>query len=379
MPPAIHVCLISVQPIPNLLPLLLEKPAKALFLVSPEMKAQAERLKKIVRPRGIAVEIREIVSAYDYESALQKFEHVAKEYPEAILNVTGGTKIVALAAFQAFYFNSRRIIYLDTFNNQLLQLAPETVSFPVQDNLVKVHDYLVAYGMNPLPDTISVEEKRRPDLQELAELLINDETLLSRLNTAIDRCGNNKSSSINLDLNGLGDKAELLAGMLVQSGVVDWTSSSNLHIPTADKIFFCNGGWLEEYVYWMVKELSLKGLDLAMNVRVEWDGKGRQQTENEFDVLFTHDNRLHLISCKTSNPERQTATGSRATEALNELDTLADRAGGLFGRAMLVSARKLSNFDRERAKKMKICLVDGVEVLRLKAHLQTWLHPAKSS
>jgi len=375
--PVTHVCLISKQPIPNLLPLLLEKPAKALFLVSPEMKVQAERLKKIVRPRGIAVEIREFASAYDYESALQIFEQIAKEDPAAILNVTGGTKIVALAAFYVFYCNSRRIIYLDTFNNQLLQLAPETTSVPVQENLVKVHDYLVAYGMNPLPATISAEEKRRPSLQELAELLINDDTLLSRLNTAIDRCGGNKSSSINLDLNGLGGKAEILAGMLVQFGVVDWTSSSNLHIPTADNIFFCNGGWLEEYVYWMVQELSIKGLDLAMNVRVEWDGKGKQQTENEFDVLFTHDNRLQLISCKTSNPERQTATGSRATEALNELDTLADRAGGLFGRAMLVSARKLSKFDRERAKKMKICLVDGVEVLRLKAHLQTWLHPAK--
>ncbi len=377
--PVSHVCLVSSQPIPNLLPILLEKPTKALFLVSPEMKVQAERLKKIVRPRGIAVEIREIFSAYDYESALQIFEQIVKENSGAVLNVTGGTKIIALAAFQAFYFNNRRIIYLDTSNNQLLQLAPETTSIPLHENLVKVHDYLIAYGMNPISATVSAEEKRRSGLHELTELLINEVPLLSRLNSSIDRCGGSKSSSINLVLNGLGDRAEILAGMLVQSEVAEWTSSSKLHIPSADKIFFCNGGWLEEYVYWMVKELSIKGLDLAMNVRVEWDVKGKQQTENEFDVLFTHNNRLHLISCKTSNPERQTATGSRATEALNELDTLADRAGGLFGRAMLVSAHKLSAFDQERAKKMKICLVDGVEVLRLKTHLQTWLHSPKTN
>jgi hypothetical protein len=377
MPPATHVCLISAQPIPNLLPLLLEKPAKTLFFVSPEMKVQAERLKKLIRPRGIAVEIREIASAFDYETALRIFEQVAKDDPDAVLNVTGGTKIVALAAFQAFWSNSRRIIYLDTSNNQLLQIVPESTSVPVQENLVKVGDYLVAHGMNPLNLAISAEEKRRPGLQELVELLINDETLLSRLNSSIDRCGSNKSSSINLDLNGLGDKAEMLAGMLAQSGVVDWTSSSNLHIPSADKIFFCNGGWLEEYVYWMVKELSLKGLDLAMNVRVEWDGKGKQITENEFDILFTHGNRLHLISCKASRPERETTSGTKATEALNELDTLADRAGGLFGRTMLVSARKLRKEDRERAKKMSIELVDGTEVLHLQNHLRAWLVPHK--
>ncbi|MFH1019535.1 MAG: hypothetical protein V1782_02820 [Pseudomonadota bacterium] len=33
-PTKVHVCLISDQPIPNLLPLMLEKPAKAVFLVT---------------------------------------------------------------------------------------------------------------------------------------------------------------------------------------------------------------------------------------------------------------------------------------------------------------------------------------------------------
>ena len=209
-------------------------------------------------------------------------------------------------------------------------------------------------------------------------MLVKNEDLLSRLNAAIGRQGK-KPQYINISLNELGEGAEKLGEILEGCSVATKTGSAGLNIPSHDKIFFCQGGWLEEYVYWMVKELSLNGLDLAMNVRVEWDGKGRRPTENEFDVLFTHSNRLHLISCKASNPERETATGSRATEALNELDTLADRAGGLFGRAMLVSARRLSDFDRERSKKMKINLVDGPEVLRLKEHLQAWLFPGKTT
>lgn len=40
-PEHVHICLISDQPIANLLPLLLEKPRQAIFLVSPKMTAQA--------------------------------------------------------------------------------------------------------------------------------------------------------------------------------------------------------------------------------------------------------------------------------------------------------------------------------------------------
>jgi len=377
----IHVCLISDQPIPNLLPLLFEKPERAIFLVSPQKRDQAERLKNIVRPRNIKVEIKELASAYDFEAIQQVCSHFASENPDdhITLNVTGGTKITALAAFQAFYFNNQRIIYLDTTNQQLLQLAPEVTAVPMQDNLIKVHDYLLAYGMNPLPANSSAIGQRRPELNNLAELFINDTNLLSRFNIAIDRaCGGKNPSSLNIDLNGAGEGSDKLAAALAQTGASDWTTSTNLHIPTPEDIFFCNGGWLEEFTYWAIRNLSIKHLDAAINIRVQWDGKGNQITENEFDILFTHDNRLHLISCKASNPGRETTSGTKATEALNELDTLADRAGGLFGRAMLVSARKLRKEDRERAKKMRIELVDGTELLRLQHHLRAWLAPRKA-
>ncbi len=368
-----HVCLISDQPIPNLVPLLLEKPVKALLLVSPEMKAQADRLKNIVQPRGIEVEMREIASAYDFGAMQQTCEEIIKNCPhtELTLNVTGGTKIAALAAFQSFYFNNRRIVYLDTFHGKLVQLAPINDFIPVRDNFVKVRDCLLAYGMNPLSGK-NPPPVRRPGLHDLARLLTADSPLLGRLNNAIARCGKNPAYAT-LHVNDLGPGADDLVSLLEVCGVAGRVSSTGLNMPSREKIFFCHGGWLEEYVYWSVKDLGLRGLDLAMNVEVEWDGKGRQPTKNEFDVLFTHANRLHLISCKASNPERETQSGSRATEALNELDTLADRAGGLFGRAMLVSARRLSDYDRERAEKMRIRLVEAEAVLHLRDELRRWI------
>lgn len=373
----IHVCLISDQPIPNLLPPLLEKPDQAVFLVSPEMWERAERLQKILERRGIAVQPARVASAYDFEAMREACAKIIRDNridTELTLNVTGGTKIAALAAFQTFLANHTRIIYLDTANNRLLQLAPKTAAVPVRENLVKINDCLAAYGMNPLPGPASGQMKRRPGLNQLAALLAGDETLLSGFNGAIARQGG-KPRFVNCSLNALGEKGEQLAVLLEQCGAARRTGAANLNIPSPDRIFFCHGGWLEEYVYWCVKDLGLQGLDLAMNVEVEWGGKGRRPTKNEFDVLFTHANRLHLISCKASNP-RQTASGNRATEALNELDALSDRAGGLFGRAMLVSARRLSGFDRERARKMKIRLVEAEELIKLADHLRDWLGPA---
>ncbi len=371
-PVIVHVCLISGQPIPNFLPLLLEKPQNTIFIVSPEMRIQAERLEKVVRSHNIEVEICPIESAFDYDEVLAFCEHLLASggNRHISLNVTGGTKIAALAAYQAFFFaGNNRIFYCDTEHDRLLQMSPESSERKLSTNLITVRDYLSCYGLPQIgggtPPTGS--SKRQPHLSALATLLVQNENLLSRLNSAIESCGNKQYANISMNL--LGEGAEKLAVIFEQCGVAKRTGGNNLNISSKESLFFCKGGWLEEFVYWTIKKSAANDIDLSMNVKVAWDETGKETTENEFDVLFTHRNRLHLISCKASNPERQTASGTRATEALNELDSLIDRAGGLFGRPMMVSARCLSEFDRSRAAKMGIHLVDGQEVLRLDSHL----------
>lgn len=376
---SVHICLISQQPMANLIPLLHEKPTTAIFLVSPEMTEVARRIRDVLRRHGIKVEMYSVASAFKYDLILKACEQLTKEHTQAslTLNVTGGTKIAALAAFQACYFadhSNIRIIYCDTEHDHLLQLTPESTTDMLKPNLVPIRDYLACYGLqtnsdgSPPPDS----EARRSHLHDLATLLVRNEGLLSKLNSA---CSNlpSHASFANIDINRLGSGAEQLSPLLEKCQVARHTGSNNLNINNQDSIFFCNGGWLEEYAFWTVQGLSVKGMKPAMNVTVTWDTPGKKTTKNEFDVLFTHRNRLHLISCKAANPERETSSGTRATEALNELDTLIDRAGGIFGKPMLLSARRLSDFDRIRAKEMKILLVDGQEVLNLAQHLRSWL------
>ena len=70
---------------------------------------------RIFRDRGLRVFVHDI-PPYDLEGALSVCRGVLETYGAdgaVTLNVTGGTKVAALAAYQQFFFDSRRIIYDD--------------------------------------------------------------------------------------------------------------------------------------------------------------------------------------------------------------------------------------------------------------------------
>jgi len=370
-----HVCLISKQPMPNLIPLLHEKPERAFFLISDEMKEEGDRLAGILQPRGMKIETYRI-APYDFGGVAKICDGLIADTPGPIvLNVTGGTKISALATFQSFYFakDTPRIIYLHTAEDSLLQLAPE-VSTKKIANLISVKDYLASYGLSmtnkgALPVNAS---KRIVYLKELCNLLVRNESLQGRLNGVLSQYGGSHIEYANIPINSLGEMAEELIACLEKCGVAAQAGSGLLNIPSPDKLFFCHGGWLEEYVYQTVRQLQVKGLKPLINVEVSWDGSGHKPTTNEFDVLFTNRNRLHVISCKTSKLDKQASRSAKGKEALYELDSLSDAAGGLFGRAMLCSAMRLGPHSRKRAEMLNIKVADSVDLLNLPEILRKW-------
>ncbi|MFO7761028.1 MAG: DUF1887 family CARF protein [Desulfobia sp.] len=375
----VQVCLISAQPIPNLVPLIFDQPEEAVFLVSPEMKGRSGRLGEVVKARGIKV--REIeIPAYDFgEVSLvcdRLLSGTAQGDCSLTLNVTGGTKISALAAFQSFYFSegNPRIIYLDSTSSRLMEISPQEKTRKISGNLVRLREYLASYGfrMTSSGKPAAGFGQRRPFLESLAQILIRDEALLGRFNSAVER-GKTGAGYVNIDLSALGEKGDELAGVLEKCRAARRTGNNNLNIPSDEMIFFCGGGWLEEYVYQVVHSLGIKKADVSINVEGSWEGSGRKPTRNEFDLHFLWRNRLHLISCKTANLGRRDEGGTPGKEAIYELSSLRDRAGGLFGRSMLVSARKLAGHDRRRAENWGIEVVEGNRILQLRQHLRSWL------
>ncbi|GBE54827.1 hypothetical protein BMS3Bbin15_00988 [archaeon BMS3Bbin15] len=61
-------------------------------------------------------------------------------------------------------------------------------------------------------------------------------------------------------------------------------------------INYLTGGWLEEYGYNLVRGyIQLDDDKIGLNVHISHD-----KTQNEFDVMFIHENILYVIECKTA-------------------------------------------------------------------------------
>jgi len=83
-------------------------------------------------------------------------------------------------------------------------------------------------------------------------------------------------------------------------------------------------------------------------------------------------NRLHLIECKTKRMAGK-GTTEVATDTVYKLDSISD-LGGLGTRSMLVSYRQLKEADRQRAKDLRIKVVQGTQIQQLKSQLREWIN-----
>lgn len=94
------------------------------------------------------------------------------------------------------------------------------------------------------------------------------------------------------------------------------------------EIGFLTGGWLEEFCFNTVSELKGHGVD---DVMIGIPIKSSQGTDNEFDVMFTSENTLYFIECKSLYQEHD-----QNTDVLYKLGAL-QRDFGLRVESFLVT------------------------------------------
>jgi len=371
----IHICLVSKQPIPNLTTILQFRPDHVILLKTKEMEKEAQLLKDIIKQKGFDV-IDEVIEAYDINNVINISESIIKKYKdcEVTLNITGGTKIGTLGTFQAFYTAGMPIFYVDTDHNKILQLFPESKQQDIAiTTTISIKDYLAAYGFE-------VEDFVKDDTyifkrKDLTNFLVNNVKIVKQLNYNLhsyDDKDDKLPIAISLSIN---DKFRTLINKL--NGVS--FEGNKLKIDDPLSLKYLKGIWLEEYVYMQSKACDLD--DIKLNVKGKWITLTKHKPKNEFDILLSKGNRLFYISCKTSNPNKKIAdrndldkTEGVGREYLYELDSIGDTALGLFGKRMIVSARKIEDpYIKSRAGILRIDIVDGKDIITFKENLKQWL------
>lgn len=142
-----HLCLVSAQTTPNLLPVLDEtwRPKKVVLACSAPMQHAALALRSAIQAKaaGMVVETLDLPNAYDYTALSDTFlSYLAEHADENIaLNVTGGTKLMAVAAQEVFRSAGKPVFYVNVETDSVLVIGDQATSQPLRANLkVRIPD-----------------------------------------------------------------------------------------------------------------------------------------------------------------------------------------------------------------------------------------------
>lgn len=377
-----HLCLVSDQPLPNLIPILFEptRPQRVVLLTSRDMTEPAYRLTTLLR--GLRLQVREEpIDPFDQRAAAETVAAVlaSEPSPNIALNATGGSRNAALAAYQLFHQQQRPILTVDPGLDRIRFLTDEAdMAVP---NLVEPPLYLETYGFR-----IVNQEGRCPRTYETAARTLASQTV--RLGGAMDRLAH-LAAGAEAGRGGLvvqeptpsDHNLQELADLLMRQGILDTVrrgGTDYISFPSEADQRFAMGGWLKAHVCAIIRTLpEIGGLRLGLKI------EGPHGEKDELDVAFTHQNRLHVIQCQTGVAESQAAPqpggrwpwAHKAQKVADPFkhDCLLDLVGHLGGRVMLVSAGALPEQDRIQAQELRVPTVVGSHLSTLSQTIRRWL------
>ncbi len=370
-----HLCLVSSQPIPNLAPVFDpdQTPQQVILLTSPQMSQQAVWLQQALHRRQIKSEVWKIDDGYDCDHIKKRIEALLmrQDLGNIALNVTAGTKIMSLAAYEVFRAQGLPIFYVHPQKDLLIPLFPIAPAREIPDKL-RLKEFFQVHGYQVMSLRRKTVIRER---QQLGEHLVKNvdrySSALGTLNylaaTAEDRSTLRSDRIIARNWNVTGFKS--LVDLLVDGGLLKIEADCFVFTSEEER-FFINGGWLEEYLFSRIDRLRnrLKIQDAAMSVQIE----SSTGSKNEIDVALIYNNRLFLIECKTRRFRGQHSAGSKALYRMDSLKIM----GGMTAQSMLASYRRLTASHHRRAADLHIDLVVGAELLHIEQRLEEWLlHP----
>ena len=303
----VHVCLVSDQTIPNILGIFHFNPDKLLFITTQDMEKKEKvssilktlnRLGRRYDERYAKINIQED-SILDCHRKIEKWIE-GKEDADFIVNLTCGTKIMSIAAYEYFKDYSSKMIYIPIPKNEFISPFPKkspgrSTALDLRLNVVQ---YLTAYGLDIVNEAklsgYHNEASRRRELSNwLVKHYIKTKNLLVWLGGNLRDHRDDKEYYLEGQFSGATESEVELMEKLGFSRKGD-NISIKLNRST---LRYLTGGWLEEYCFNEMAELKGKGIDdVVLNLKLR---KG----ENEFDVMFTKDNALYFVECKSLDQE----------------------------------------------------------------------------
>ena len=377
--PTTHVCLLNGSMSSVLTPVIDPSiPSDKLVVVAKQAhQKEAELLLSIARTRGYMGEFRllpESDATLDVKMALLDiFTSLDTEEGEVWLNATGGDRYHALAAFEVAREFDFPVFVVEPDHDSLFWLYPESSdATPIQDKL-KLHEYFTLFGTRL--ERIEHGNGIPAELNALGEKWASDVDYYGRGLSTLNYLAMKAENDNRVSMDESAQKNPALLDMLDELEALNFISVSDNRITFENEKsrFFCNGGWLETYVFSLLRGLTSEVRhiqDHTYGAEITRKVNGRE-VKNELDAVALVNNKLHILECKTGKME-----DSNVTAMLYKLDSLNELIGDVRGRAALITFHDVNDSVLARAAELQIQVFGPRLLGNLKTHLRNWLKEA---
>lgn len=385
--PTLHFCLVSEQPLANLIPILQYHPERIALGVTPGMKEKGEKFRKLLASLDYGAERVDVFDVPENgiesirEKALEIGDTLRQRHPghRIAYNATGGTKPMVLGF--AEFLGGDQFFYTDTRRHCIEHIHPRPRTEPMQ-SVLGVDVYLRAHGKQPrradsdAPDWLHRADSRKALTKWLAENAAELGGFFGMLNALTDRAlaapergQPPRIEAPHQTLRGEphGIWREALA-KIKQAGLCQWDDARplDLYIDQAEGARYLHGHWLEEYVWHVVKDAHPE--EVKAGIEFTAMTRAKDDPRNELDCVAAHRNRLLLVECKTGGME-----DGKDAHVVYKLDSIGHDMG-LFQKRLLVSAREVDATLRARAAEESIDVVGPRQLGELRQIVLHWMN-----
>lgn len=319
----IIVSIISEQTIPNYLFIkeMFHSGDKLMFISSKKMSNRIEWIENalgwnLLDPQHVV--FKKAGDEEDWSSMTSQIEKNLSKNDEYIVNLTGGTKYMALAVQSVFSRHKSQFFYIPYPQNQIL--SAESEARPVTHR-VSVDEYTQLYNQ-PLR---SAHEPLMPKAytEKFFKAFIKgwDRETWETIDRLREYRNLKKSLPITAIANADNGKLSRVVGLNAFLTRISFEHDGTL---SGQQAQYLTGGWFEEFVYHRIKEL-LRPQDIMLGAKTT-------STNNDLDVVFTLGNKLYVIECKTG-----VEGGRMLNEIIYKASALKENLLGLSARSYIFS------------------------------------------
>ncbi len=359
----ILLCTATGQNLVNVLPLEAEQinPDMIYVIVTQGMTQQGDSLITELKSIGKKVERLNIENEDSLQALTLQYEDwlLKHQNDEIMVNLTGGNKLMSIAAYQLFSSYGFRCFYQNRAPNQIVWLDDESVISNIGEKIgleryLKSYQFDIAKKLKIADVTTAYKDYANILFYELCKAGRYAEIckLISKINahTAKPKLQDLKHFSLGYDDEAFLQHLSHETGLFKLKGqTLTWESEQ-------DRAFLA-GGWLEVLTADLLKGGDFRDVSLSVEISKSTQ-RIKAKTNQEIDVMAMQQQKLVMIECKTVNWKSEKNPTSKASDAIYKLSALSD-IGGLNTKPIFISLYDLPDAAKTRAAEHGIHIVAG--------------------